>query len=215
MIHILSEELEFPSAEHSTPQGIVAVGGDLSPDRLLLAYRSGIFPWYNEHDPIIWWSLDPRMVLYPRDLKVSKSMRPYFNKQKFRVTYNQAFGTVIRSCKSRERSGQEGTWISEDIIEAYERLFELGYAKSVEVWEGPTLVGGLYGVDLGRVFCGESMFSYKSNASKFGFISLVKKLEELEYHFIDCQQDTLHLRSLGASPIPRKRFLKELHQALA
>ncbi len=214
MIHILSEELEFPSAEHSSPQGIVAVGGDLSPDRLLLAYRSGIFPWYNEHDPIIWWSLNPRMVLYPKNLKVSKSMRPYFNQQKYHVTFNQAFGTVIRNCKSSQRSGQEGTWITGDIVEAYEKLHELGYAKSVEVWEGHDLVGGLYGVDLGRVFCGESMFSYKSNASKFGFISLVKKLEELDYRFIDCQQDTQHLRSLGASPIPRKRFLKELHEAI-
>jgi leucyl/phenylalanyl-tRNA--protein transferase len=214
MIHILSGKLEFPSAEDASSQGIVAVGGDLSSDRLLLAYKSGIFPWYNEHDPIIWWSLDPRMVLYPRDLKVSKSMRPYFNQQKYRVTFNQAFGIVIRNCKASQRGGQEGTWITGDIVEAYEKLHELGYAKSVEVWEGHDLVGGLYGVDLGRVFCGESMFSYKSNASKFGFISLVKKLEELDYRFIDCQQDTQHLRSLGASPIPRKRFLKELHEAI-
>lgn len=215
MIHILSEELEFPSAESASPQGIVAVGGDLSPERLLLAYKSGIFPWYNVDDPILWWSLDPRMVLYPNDLKVSKSMRPYFNQQKYRVTFNQAFDVVIRQCRSTLRNGQHATWITDDIIEAYERLFDLGYAVSVEVWEEEKLVGGLYGVDLGTVFCGESMFSHKANASKFGLISLVRRLEKLKYHFIDCQQETDHLRSLGASPIPRKRFLKELHQALA
>ena len=210
MIPYLGDELHFPSAETTTPRGIVAIGGDLSPDRLMLAYRSGIFPWYNEHDPIIWWSLDPRMVLYPDKLKVSKSMRPLFNKQAFRVTYNEAFSRVIRECRSAYREGQFGTWITDDMIEAYTRLHKLGHVHSVEVWDEEELVGGLYGVKFGNMFSGESMFSHKSNASKYGFITFVRKLQEEGLMLIDCQQESEHLRSLGAECISRKEYLSLL-----
>ena len=212
MIPYLSEELVFPSAEHSSPRGIVAIGGDLSPERLLLAYRNGIFPWFNEQDPIIWWSLDPRMVLYPDKLKISKSMRSYFNQSKYQVTYNQNFSYVIQACKETYRAGQGGTWITYDMMQAYKHLHELGHAESVEVWDNNELVGGLYGIRIGKVFCGESMFSLKSNASKFGFISLVKKLSEEGVEMIDCQQESDHLRSLGAENISRKTFLKNLKE---
>lgn len=190
------------------PNGILAVGGDLSPERLLTAYTWGIFPWFNEGEPIIWWSPDPRFVLYPNDLKVSKSMRPYFNQQKFTVTFDTQFEAVMRSCQQQRRKGQfGGTWITEDMVEAYVRLHRLGYAHSVEVWKDQALVGGLYGVALGKVFFGESMFARESNASKFGFISLVKKLQEFDFQLVDCQQETNHLGSLGARAIDRKVFL--------
>lgn len=210
MIPYLSEELIFPSAEHTTHKGIVAIGGDLSPERLILAYKNGIFPWYNEGDPIIWWSLDPRMVLFPTKLKVSKSMRPLFNQEKFRVTFNQDFSRVIQECKDIYRPGQGGTWISQDMMYAYINLHQLGWAKSVEVWENGQLIGGLYGVQVGKVFCGESMFAHKTNASKFGFISLVKKLQVEGVELIDCQQETEHLRSLGAESISKSDFLQRL-----
>ncbi len=212
MIPFLTKELVFPSAEFATEQGIVAVGGDLSPERLLLAYKNGIFPWFNDGEPIIWWSLDPRMVLFPSKLKISKSMRPYFNQAKYQVSYNQDFKAVIQACKHVNRVGQEGTWISDYMMAAYIRLHELGWAHSVEVWDRSELVGGLYGVRIGQVFCGESMFSRKSNASKFGFISLVKKLESEGVQMIDCQQETAHLRSLGAETIDKTEFLSLLKQ---
>ena len=207
MIPRLSGDLFFPSAEYSTPKGIVAIGGDLSPERLLLAYKSGIFPWYNECDPIIWWSLDPRMVLFPEKLKVSKSMRPFFNQKKFQVTYNQDFEAVINACKNTYRPGQGGTWISDDMVEAYTNLHNLGHAHSVEVWQGDSMVGGLYGIKVGKVFCGESMFSLKTNASKFGFISAVQKMKSEGIEMIDCQQETDHLKSLGAETIRKVKFL--------
>lgn len=210
MIKFLGKELVFPSAEHSTSRGIVAIGGDLTPERLLVAYRNGIFPWYNAGDPIIWWSLDPRLVLFPKNIKVSKSMRPYFNQEKYTVTYNTSFLQVIKSCQKISRENQKGTWITEDIISAYQKLFDLGYVISVEVWEGNDLVGGLYGVDLGTVFCGESMFALRPNASKFGLIKLAQKLYEEGYQLIDCQQETEHLKSLGAETIKRQEFLKIL-----
>lgn len=206
----LDEKLEFPPVELADANGILAIGGDLSPERLLLAYQQGIFPWFNEDDFIIWWSLDPRMVLFPADLKISKSMRSYFNQNKFQVSYNQDFPAVIQACRQTERLGQAGTWISQDIIEAYTKLHKMGHAHSVEVWQNKKLVGGLYGVQIGQVFCGESMFSQVSNASKFGFISLVKKLEKEGIKMIDCQQETKHLRSLGASTIPRSEFIEKL-----
>jgi leucyl/phenylalanyl-tRNA---protein transferase len=186
------------------------VGGDLSPRRLLLAYSWGIFPWFSEEDPILWWHPDPRFVLFPAQLKVSKSMRPYFNQAKFRVTYDQAFAQVIAACSAFPRRGQRGTWITEEINSAYCELHEQGYAHSVEVWEGTELVGGLYGIALGKVFFGESMFARAANASKFGFITLVRKLTEQGYELIDCQQETAHLASLGARPISRKAFLSIL-----
>jgi leucyl/phenylalanyl-tRNA--protein transferase len=212
MIPYLGDELIFPSAEYTTPRGIVAIGGDLSPDRLMLAYKSGIFPWYNENDPIIWWSLNPRMVLFPEKLKVSKSMRSLFNKGIYRVTYNQEFSRVINSCRVTYREGQMGTWITEDMMKAYIELNKLGYAHSVEVWEGKSLIGGLYGVRFGNVFSGESMFSHKSNASKFGFISFVQKEKENGLKLIDCQQESDHLRSMGAETITRSDYLNLLEK---
>jgi len=191
--------------------GILAIGGDLSAHRLLLAYQNGIFPWFNPNDPIIWWSPDPRFVLFPQELKVSKSMRPYFNQEKFQLSVDQCFEKVMRACQSQRRNRQSGgTWITENMVEGYVKLHQLGYAHSIEVWQEEELVGGLYGVGLGKVFFGESMFATVSNASKFGFISLVRRLIELEFKLIDCQQETRHLGSLGARSISRKEFLSFL-----
>jgi len=205
------DDVSFPPAELANEDGIIALGGDLSVERLLSAYSNGIFPWFNNNDPFIWWSPDPRFVLYPADLKVSKSMRPYFNQKKFQVTVDREFETVMRNCQQVKREGQGGgTWITESMIEGYVNLHKAGYAHSVEVWKDEVLVGGLYGVGLGKVFFGESMFSKASNASKFGFISLVRKLVELDFDLIDCQQKTQYLGSLGAKEIPRKDFLEHL-----
>jgi leucyl/phenylalanyl-tRNA---protein transferase len=207
------QSLEFPAPELATPEGILAVGGDLSPARLLEAYAGGIFPWFNEGDPILWWSPDPRFVLIPDELVVSKSMRPYFNQKKFQVSFDQDFEGVMRSCQQSNRNGQSGdTWITEDMIQAYVQVHQLGYAHSVEVWQEGDLVGGLYGISLGKIFFGESMFARVSNASKFGFITLVQKLRERGFTLIDCQQQTQHLGSLGAKPISRKSFLKYLQE---
>lgn len=200
--------VDFPPPESANALGILAIGGDLSEVRLLRAYRDGIFPWYSAGEPITWWNPDPRFVLFPADLKVSKSMRPYFNKKKYLATVDRAFVEVIRSCQGVVRRGQDGTWISEEMLAAYVRLHQSGYAHSVEVWdEHGQLVGGLYGVALGRVFFGESMFSHRSNASKFGFIWLVQQLETHGFVMIDCQVYTAHLESLGAGEIPRSEFL--------
>jgi leucyl/phenylalanyl-tRNA--protein transferase len=205
--------VEFPDPAFATPEGVLALGGDLSPSRLLHAYGRGIFPWFNPGDPIVWWSPDPRFVLFPDELKVAKSMRPYFNQKKFRITYDHCFEEVILACsESRKDSYGEGTWITDSMIEAYVHLHELGYAHSVEVWKGKELVGGLYGIALGKCFFGESMFAEVSNASKFGFISLVRELSARSYRLIDCQQETGHLASLGARSIPRVDFLDLLRQ---
>lgn len=209
------DELVFPSPHLASEEGILAVGGDLSPARLLLAYRQGIFPWYNPGEPILWWSPDPRFVLYPSELRIAKSMRPYFNQQKFKVTYDQAFPEVMQACQVRaaekeRRQRSIGSWITSDMVKAYTQLYHMGYAHSVEVWEEEQLVGGLYGLALGKVFFGESMFTRVSNASKFGFISLVQKLESENFALIDCQQETRHLASLGARSISRRSFLEEL-----
>jgi leucyl/phenylalanyl-tRNA--protein transferase len=197
----------FPDPSLANDRGILAIGGDLSTGRLLEAYRVGIFPWYNEEDPILWWTPDPRCVLFPADLKVSKSMRPYLNQPKFDLTVDQAFLEVIQACGSSRRGPNgEGTWITPAIIDAYCQLHEMGYAHSVEVWSGDELVGGLYGIQLGKCFFGESMFSLVPNASKFGFIRMVRGLENKGFTLIDCQQETRHLKSLGATVIPRDRF---------
>ncbi len=200
----------FPDPHLANDDGIVAVGGDVSPHRLLEAYKLGIFPWYSENDPILWWSHDPRMVLFPQDLKVSKSMRPFFNKQKFSITFDTCFEEVMRQCRYTLRHGQAGTWITDDIVKGYLGLHRLGYAHSCEVWHDGQLVGGLYGVMLGKVFFGESMFAKMSNASKFGFISLVNWLKKHNVLLIDCQQETAHLHSLGAKTISRDEFLNIL-----
>jgi len=206
----LSDNIWFPPVSSASTDGMIAIGGDLSVARLLLAYRSGIFPWYNEGEPIVWYSPDPRMVLFPEKLKVSKSMRQLINKNIFKVTFNTHFSEVIANCKIINRNDQLGTWITDEMQKAYTKLHELGIAKSVEVWLGDKLVGGLYGIDLGTNFCGESMFSHVSNASKIAFIYLVEKLKNENYNLIDCQVYTSHLESLGAQEIPRSDYLKYL-----
>ena len=206
-IFALSDELAFPDPSFAE-DGLLAVGGDLSQERLILAYKNGIFPWYNPGDPILWWSPDPRFVLLPKDLKVSKSMRPYFNQKKYNVTFDTAFEQVIDNCAKVKRAGQGdlGTWITDEMRAAYIGLHKSGLAHSVEVWKGDELVGGLYGIALGKIFFGESMFALAPNASKFGFISLVKRLGELNYELVDCQQETDHLGSLGAKAISLVEF---------
>jgi len=209
----LDNRLLFPPVELSEPNGLLAAGGDLSTERILLAYRSGIFPWY-EGDSILWWCPDPRFVLFPGELKISKSMKQVFRKNMFRFTVNTAFPAVIGACGRVPRRDQDGTWISEDMREAYIRLHREGYCHSAEAWQGDTLVGGLYGMRLGSVFFGESMFSLVSNASKFAFISYVQQLMKEGVQLIDCQVYTGHLESLGARMIPRKTFMELLHQNL-
>jgi leucyl/phenylalanyl-tRNA---protein transferase len=209
-MYFLSRELYFPSPEKSTDEGIVAIGGDLTPERLILAYQNGIFPWFEDDEPILWWSPPQRMVLFFDDLKVSKSMRNIINRGIFKITFNTCFKDVIENCRDIKRDGQRGTWITNDMVEAYCRLHELGFARSVEVWQGDELVGGLYGIDLGHVFCGESMFSKVSNASKMAFIALAKYLQYNNYRLLDCQVHNEHLESLGAREIDRSDFLKIL-----
>jgi leucyl/phenylalanyl-tRNA---protein transferase len=210
-MYYLSQDLFFPPVTHSNSDGILAIGGDLSPERLKLAYKSGVFPWFNEEDPIIWWSPNPRMVLFLDELVVSKSMRNVLNKNVFAVTFNQNFRDVMSHCQKVKREGQTGTWISNDMINAYCQLNELGIAKSIEVWQNNQLVGGLYGVDLGHVFCGESMFSLVSNASKVAFIALVNQLKLENYRLLDCQVYNDHLESLGCREIDRDDFINILN----
>jgi leucyl/phenylalanyl-tRNA--protein transferase len=210
-MYFLTKELYFPSVEETTEEGILAVGGDLSTERLMLAYNSGIFPWFEDDEPILWWSPEERMVLFFEYLKISKSMRNVLNKGEFKVTFNKDFKAVITNCQSVKRVGQNGTWITDDMINAYCKLHELGFAKSVEVWKDNELVGGLYGIDLGDVFCGESMFSTVSNASKVAFITLAQKLEKSNYKLIDCQVHNSHLESLGCIEIDRDEFMAILN----
>ena len=204
---LLDDNLIFPSVEMATSEGIVAMGGDLGIERLLLAYRSGIFPWYNEDEPIVWWSPDPRFVLFPEKLKVTKSMQSILNNGTFRFTINRAFNAVLQNCKSITRKDQEGTWITPEVQKAYTSLHELGYAHSAEAWMNGKLVGGLYGIKLGNVFFGESMFSTTSNASKFAFVNYVRQLQKENIALIDCQVYTAHLESLGARMIKRELFM--------
>ncbi|MGV8945057.1 MAG: leucyl/phenylalanyl-tRNA--protein transferase [Lutibacter sp.] len=209
-MYLLSKDLVFPPVNLANEDGLLAIGGDLSAERLTLAYKSGIFPWYNQGEPIIWYSPNPRMVLFPKNLKISKSMKKIIRKKQFRVTFNQNFPAVISNCKNSYREGQGGTWITNEMQQAYLNLHKLGLAKSVEVWDGNELVGGLYGIDLGHIFCGESMFSKVSNASKLAFIFLVQQLEKENYKLIDCQVYNEHLESLGAEEISRAEFLTYL-----
>ena len=205
----LGKDLTFPEVSNASKEGLLAYGGDLSTERLILAYEKGIFPWYDENSPILWWSPDPRFVLFPEKLKVSKSMRQVLRNHPFNVTVNNAFEEVISNCSDIKRDGQQGTWITNELKDAYINMYEIGVAKSVEVWQESDLVGGLYGVDLNNgVFCGESMFSKVSNASKVGFITFIK---QSNYKLIDCQVYTNHLESLGAEDIPREDFLKYLN----
>jgi len=210
-MYLISDTLYFPPVYEASSEGILAVGGDLSPERLLLAYKSGIFPWFNPGEPILWWAPKSRMVLYFDELAVSKSMRNILNRNTFTVTFNQNFSEVISNCSTIKREGQRGTWISQEMREAYCILNEMGIAKSVEVWQNNELVGGLYGIDLGDVFCGESMFSKVSNASKIAFISLAQHLKKENYKILDCQVYNEHLDSLGCREIDRDDFMKLLN----
>lgn len=208
-VYLLDEELWFPPADEADEDGLLAAGGDLSPDRLLLAYNSGIFPWFSEEDVMpLWWSPDPRFVLFPDELKVSRSMKQLIKKETFEFRINTAFADVINNCRLAERKGQDGTWITQDIVDGYTALHEAGYAYSAEAWQDDVLAGGLYGVLLGKVFFGESMFSAKTNASKYAFIRWVEFLREQRVALIDCQVYTGHLESLGARMIPRKKFIE-------
>ena len=213
-VYLLSDDLVFPSPQLASQEGLLAVGGDLSQERLLLAYRMGIFPWYSENEPIMWWSPDPRLVLYPAELKVSKSLAKIIKKQLFEVTVDQAFESVIRACAHIRTPTRKGTWIVDDMIAAYCRLHESGLAHSVEAWQDGKLVGGLYGVSLGKCFFGESMFTNISNASKVAFVALVEHLEALNFNLIDCQITTAHLLTFGAREISRTHFQDELRKAL-
>jgi leucyl/phenylalanyl-tRNA--protein transferase len=207
---ILSKKIIFPNVELADEDGLLAVGGDLSTERLLLAYKNGIFPWYAENEPICWHTPNPRFVLFPDELKVSKSMKSLLAKNEFHFTINNSFNEVINNCKTVHRKDQPGTWINDDIVNAYTKLNQLGYAHSAEAWHNDELVGGLYGIRLGNIFFGESMFSKKTNASKFAFISYVQKLQPENIALIDCQVYTPHLESLGARMIERKEFISIL-----
>ena len=209
----LDNKLIFPPVHLAEPDGLLAMGGDLSTERLLLAYRNGIFPWY-EGDTILWWCPHPRFVLFPGELKVSKSIKPLLNRNEFEFTTNKAFKQVIHHCKKTKRPGQEGTWITDEVEKAYCKLHELGYAHSTEVWRDGELVGGLYGIKLGKVFFGESMFSLVSNASRFAFIKYVQQLKEEGIELIDCQIYTEYLESLGARMIDRDKFIELLQNLL-
>jgi len=211
----LPEELLFPDPSLSEDDGLLAVGGDLEPGRLLLAYQQGIFPWYSEGDPILWWSPNPRLLIYPCEVHVSRSMRRFLAQGKFQVTFDQDFPAVIRACADTPREGQPGTWIIPAMTEAYQRLHELGFAHSVEVWDGDTLAGGLYGVSLGGAFFGESMFSHQTNGSKTALISLCQQLDRWGFSMLDCQMPTSHLLSLGGVEVPKELFLTQLSQAMS
>ncbi|MGM0635755.1 MAG: leucyl/phenylalanyl-tRNA--protein transferase [Bacteroidota bacterium] len=208
----LNHKINFPHPDLADDDGLLAVGGDLSTERILFAYKNGIFPWYEDGQPILWWSPNPRMILFPEKLHTSKNMKKLFKKNIFNVTYNQSFEQVINNCANSTRKGQYGTWITDEMISAYIELHNLGKAYSVEVWQADELVGGLYGIYLKElgVFCGESMFTKVSDASKYGFIWWVNKLKSWNVRFIDCQVYTSHLASMGAEEISRTAFLKLL-----
>jgi len=213
-VFALSGEIVFPPPEYAEPDGLLAVGGDLSLKRLLLAYSMGIFPWYSEGQPILWWSPDPRLVLLPEELKVSRSLGKTLRKQAFKVTFDRAFREVITSCARVHRRRQGGTWLTPEMVRAYCELFSLGFAHSAESWQGGSLAGGLYGVALGGVFFGESMFSRAPDASKVALVALAGKLKMEDIDIIDCQVTTRHLVSMGAREIPRSEFLAILQRAV-
>lgn len=208
-IFFVDQELSFPPV-NLAEDGVLAVGGDLSTERLLLAYKSGIFPWFSDEDPILWWAPNPRFVLFPNDIYISKSMKSVLRRDEFTVTFDQDFKSVIQNCQKIKRKDQDDTWITSDMLTAYYDLHKQGFAHSVEVWKNNELVGGLYGVSLGKCFFGESMFATKSNASKVGFITLIQKLQKLKFEIIDCQVYTEHLESLGAIEISRDKFMEIL-----
>ncbi len=217
VFELTAHDLSFPPAYLTDKSGILAIGGDLSPERLLSAYIVGIFPWFNPDEPILWWCPDPRMVLFPSRIKISKSMRPMIRKNEFRVSVNESFRAVMQACKEtyRPSQGYLGSWISDELIDSFHVLHRLGYAHSVEIWHKNQLVGGLYGIILGKCFFGESMFSTLSNASKLAFVALAKNLERLGFQLIDCQVETEHLASLGAENMSRQDFLGMLRSCVS
>jgi leucyl/phenylalanyl-tRNA--protein transferase len=213
-VYSLTEELFFPPPELAEDDGLLAVGGDLSAERLILAYSKGIFPWYSDDYPILWWSPDPRLVLLPKELKVSRILSQTIKKGIYEFTMDKAFEEVIRNCATICRKGEDGTWITEEMVQAYINLHKAGYAHSVEAWAGDELAGGLYGVILGRAFFGESMFAKKNDASKASFVIFVERLVEQGFEIIDCQVATAHMKRFGAREIPRVEFMKRLAGAL-
>jgi leucyl/phenylalanyl-tRNA--protein transferase len=210
----LVEDMVFPPPDYADPSGLIAVGGDLSSERLLEAYRVGIFPWYSDDQPILWWSPDPRFILEPDEFKVSRSLQKTLQRKLFQVTFDRVFEEVIAACATVPREAQRGTWITPEMHDAYIKLHGLGFAHSVETWLGGKLVGGLYGVSLGKAFFGESMFHHETDASKVALATLVEKLKSWGFHFIDSQMTTEHMISLGAKEVPRRIFLKRLQSAL-
>jgi leucyl/phenylalanyl-tRNA--protein transferase len=213
-LFVLDKKIYFPPAHLADPGGLLAIGGDLSPERLLLAYQSGIFPWY-EGDHILWWSPDPRFVLYPGEIRISKSVKPLLKRNEFEFTTNQAFREVIRNCKNIYRPGQQGTWITNEVERAYVNMFELGYGHSAEVWKNGELVGGFYGIRLGKIFFGESMFSLVSHASRYALIKYAEQLKQEGVELIDCQVYTEYLESFGARMIPAEEFKKILKRLVS
>ncbi len=213
-VYALSDEIVFPDPELANEIGLLAIGGDLSIERLLLAYSNGIFPWYSEDDPIMWWSPDPRMVLFPEKLKLSKSLQQRIKNKEYEVKFDTNFKEVIENCSKTVRKDQEGTWITQEMKDAYLDLHESGFAHSVETYYNDKLAGGLYGISLGRAFFGESMFYRERDASKIALYHLVQKIKEWGFHFIDTQVETQHLKSLGAINIKRSKFLSLLKKSL-
>lgn len=209
-VYRLTDDLVFPDVHLAEPEGLLAIGGDLRPERVLLAYASGIFPWYAEDQPLLWWCPAPRLVLFPEELHVSRSLRKSIRRGAYRITMDEQFERVIRACGHAPRPDQEGTWITEELVGAFVALHERGFAHSVEAWEGDELVGGLYGLALGSVFCGESMFTHRPDASKVAFVTLVEQLKRWEYTMVDCQVPTEHLRRFGAREIELDDFLARL-----
>lgn len=209
-VYLITDELGFPPPHLSTEEGLLAIGGDLRPERLILAYRSGIFPWYTDGDPILWWSPDPRLILIPDQIKISRSLRKTIRQKKYQITMDTSFRQVITSCAKTLRRGTPGTWITPEMQTAYCTLFDLGYAHSIETWHEDVLVGGLYGVALGPCFFGESMFSTMSDASKVALVYLSEFLHQKDFNFIDCQLPTDHLISMGASVVSREDFISML-----
>jgi len=212
VIPYIRYELSFPEVETALPEGLLAYGGDLSPSRLLLAYRKGIFPWYNAGDPILWWSPDPRLVLFIDEFKLRRSLKKRM--KHFEIRYDTAFEEVMKACGAIPREGQEGSWIIPEVIEAYSVLHDMGYAHSIETWQDGKLVGGLYGVVIGKMFFGESMFARVNDASKVAFATLIERLKAEGFTMIDCQVPSPHLKSLGAREISRKEFVHYLHSTV-
>ena len=213
-VFLLSDKIAFPPPHLAIRDGLLAVGGDLGQERLLLAYHMGIFPWFSDDEPIMWWSPDPRLVLYPQEIRVSKTLKKIIKKNMFQMTMDSAFVQVLESCAQVRLQNNEGTWINKDMIDAYCKLHESGFAHSVEAWYKGELAGGLYGVSLGRCFFGESMFTRVSNASNVALFKLVEYLKKLSFDMIDCQVTTEHMIRFGAREIPRARFLEQLEKSL-